>query len=36
VRDVMVNGRFVLRAEKVTAERPGQVLYGPGRRGRAQ
>ncbi|MGP8247132.1 MAG: N-acyl-D-amino-acid deacylase family protein [Bryobacteraceae bacterium] len=30
VRDVMVNGRFVLRGEKVTAERPGQVLYGPG------
>jgi len=32
VRDVMVNGRFVLQAEKVTAERPGMVLYGPGRR----
>ena len=32
VRDVMVNGRLVLRQEKVTAERPGQVLYGPGRR----
>jgi len=32
VRDVMVNGRFVLREEKVTAERPGRVLYGPGRR----
>ena len=30
VRDVMVNGRFVLREEKVTAERSGRVLYGPG------
>jgi len=30
VRDVMVNGRFVLREGQVTAERPGQVIYGPG------
>jgi N-acyl-D-amino-acid deacylase len=29
VRDVIVNGKFVLRDEKVTAERPGRVLYGP-------
>ena len=29
VRDVMVNGKFSLRDEKVTAERPGRVLYGP-------
>jgi N-acyl-D-amino-acid deacylase len=28
-RDVMVNGRFALRDEKVTSERPGRVLYGP-------
>jgi dihydroorotase/N-acyl-D-amino-acid deacylase len=28
-RDVMVNGKFALRDEKVTAERPGRVLYGP-------
>jgi dihydroorotase/N-acyl-D-amino-acid deacylase len=30
VRDVMVNGRFVLREGQVTVERPGQVIYGPG------
>ncbi len=30
--DVMVNGKFVLQAGKVTAERPGRVLYGPARR----
>ena len=29
VRDVMVNGKFVLRQDKVTAERPGRVLLGP-------
>jgi N-acyl-D-amino-acid deacylase len=29
VRDVMVNGKFVLRGSAVTAERPGRVLYGP-------
>jgi N-acyl-D-aspartate/D-glutamate deacylase len=29
-RDVVVNGKFALRDGKVTAERPGQVLYGPG------
>jgi dihydroorotase/N-acyl-D-amino-acid deacylase len=29
VRDVMVNGKFVLREDKVTAERPGRVLLGP-------
>jgi dihydroorotase/N-acyl-D-amino-acid deacylase len=31
VRDLMVNGKFVMRAEKVTSERPGRVLYGPSR-----
>jgi dihydroorotase/N-acyl-D-amino-acid deacylase len=29
VHDVMVNGKFVLREDKVTAERPGRVLLGP-------
>jgi N-acyl-D-amino-acid deacylase len=29
VRDVLVNGKFVLRDEQVTNERPGRVLYGP-------
>jgi N-acyl-D-amino-acid deacylase len=29
VRDVLVNGKAVLRNEAVTAERPGRVLYGP-------
>jgi len=28
-RDVMVNGRFALRDNLVTSERPGRVLYGP-------
>ena len=28
-RDVLVNGRLVLRSGEVTAERPGRVLYGP-------
>jgi N-acyl-D-aspartate/D-glutamate deacylase len=28
-RDVIVNGRFALRADAVTADRPGRVLYGP-------
>ena len=28
-RDVMVNGKFVLRNSAVTSERPGRVLYGP-------
>lgn len=28
-RDVLVNGKFALRDEKVTADRPGLVLYGP-------
>ena len=28
-RDVLVNGKFALRDEKVTAERSGRVLYGP-------
>ena len=32
VRDVLVNGRFVLRDEQVTADRPGRVLYGPAHR----
>lgn len=31
VRDVLVNGKAVLRDGKVTEERPGQVLYGPAR-----
>lgn len=30
-RDVMVNGKFAMREEKVTSERPGRVLYGPAR-----
>ena len=29
VRDVVVNGKLVLRNDQVTAERPGRVLYGP-------
>jgi dihydroorotase/N-acyl-D-amino-acid deacylase len=29
VRDVLVNGKFVLRQDKVTADRPGRVLLGP-------
>jgi N-acyl-D-amino-acid deacylase len=29
VRDVLVNGKFVLRQDKVTAERPGRALLGP-------
>jgi len=28
-QDVVVNGKVVLRDGKVTAERPGRVLYGP-------
>jgi len=28
-RDVIVNGKFVLRDDKVTTERPGKILYGP-------
>jgi dihydroorotase/N-acyl-D-amino-acid deacylase len=28
-RDVIVNGKFALRSDAVTAERPGHVLYGP-------
>jgi N-acyl-D-amino-acid deacylase len=28
-RDVIVNGKLVLRNEAVTADRPGRVLYGP-------
>ncbi|MCS7026368.1 MAG: D-aminoacylase [Bryobacteraceae bacterium] len=31
VRDVLVNGRFVLKDGKMTSERPGRVLYGPAR-----
>jgi len=26
---VIVNGKFAMRDEKVTSERPGRVLYGP-------
>ncbi len=29
VHDVLVNGKFVLHQDKVTAERPGRVLLGP-------
>ncbi len=32
-RDVMVNGKFAMRDGKVTAERPGRVLYGPAHKG---
>jgi dihydroorotase/N-acyl-D-amino-acid deacylase len=32
VGEVMVNGKLVLHAGKVTAERPGKVLVGPGAR----
>ncbi len=32
VQDVFVNGRAVLRDGRMTAERPGRVLYGPARR----
>ena len=32
VRDVIVNGKVSLRDGKVTAERPGRVLYGPAHR----
>jgi N-acyl-D-aspartate/D-glutamate deacylase len=28
-RDVIVNGKFALRDNRVTEERPGRVLYGP-------
>ena len=28
-RDVLVNGKLVLREGKITEERPGRVLYGP-------
>jgi N-acyl-D-amino-acid deacylase len=31
IRDVIVNGKPVLRNGKTTAERPGRVLYGPAR-----
>jgi N-acyl-D-amino-acid deacylase len=30
--DVFVNGKAVLKAGKVTAERPGRVLYGPAKK----
>jgi len=30
--DVLVNGKAVLKAGKVTAERPGRVLYGPAKK----
>ncbi len=29
VRDVIVNGKFSLRSDSVTTDRPGRVLYGP-------
>jgi N-acyl-D-amino-acid deacylase len=31
-RDVIVNGKFALRGDAVTPERPGRVLYGPAHR----
>jgi dihydroorotase/N-acyl-D-amino-acid deacylase len=31
VRDVLVNGEFVLQESKMTGMRPGRVLHGPGR-----
>jgi dihydroorotase/N-acyl-D-amino-acid deacylase len=34
VRDVLVNGKAVLRNGEVTSERPGRVLYGPAHAGR--
>jgi len=30
VRDVVVNGKLALRGGKVTEERAGRILYGPG------
>jgi N-acyl-D-amino-acid deacylase len=33
VKDVMVNGRFVVLENKITEERPGRILRGPGYRG---
>ena len=33
VRDVVVNGRVILREGKMTEERPGRVLYGPAKSG---
>ena len=30
VRDVIVNGRLALRDGKITTDRPGRILYGPG------
>lgn len=35
MRDVMVNGEWVLRDGKLTAARPGRVLYGPGKKEKA-
>jgi hypothetical protein len=32
VRDVIVNGKPVLRNEEFTGNLPGRALYGPGRR----
>jgi N-acyl-D-aspartate/D-glutamate deacylase len=32
LEQVLVNGKPVLLAKKMTGERPGQVLYGPARR----
>jgi N-acyl-D-amino-acid deacylase len=31
IRDLMINGVFVLRDGKMTGDRPGRILYGPGR-----
>ena len=31
VRDVLVNGEFILRDSKMTNARPGRVLHGPAR-----
>lgn len=35
MRDVMVNGEWVLRDGKLTTARPGRVLYGPGKQEKA-
>ena len=32
VHEVIVNGKLVLHADQVTAERPGRVIYGPAHR----
>jgi N-acyl-D-aspartate/D-glutamate deacylase len=36
VKDVIVNGRFVVLDSKITEERPGRILRGPGYQPAAQ